>query len=81
VPAAGGVNAIPERWVRSLKQECLSRLILFGIQRSLSRREKPSRERQPIALPEPGDEPKQRGRTVECRHRLGGLLKYYVRAA
>jgi hypothetical protein len=53
VPAAGGVNAIPERWVRSLKQECLSRLILFGIQRSLSRREKPSRESQPIALPEP----------------------------
>jgi hypothetical protein len=81
VPAAGGVKAIPERWVRSVKQECLSRLILFGIQRSLSRREKPSRERQPIALPEPGDEPKQRGRTVECRHRLGGLLKYYVRAA
>jgi len=28
-----------------------------------------------------GDEPKQRGRTVQCRHRLGGLLKYYGRAA
>jgi len=28
-----------------------------------------------LLFPEPGDEPKQRGRTVECRHRLGGLLK------
>lgn len=48
VLAAGGVKAIPpparspnlnafaERWVRSAKQECLSRLILFG-ERPLSR--------------------------------------------
>jgi hypothetical protein len=34
-----------------------------------------------LLFPEAGDEPKQRGRTVECRHRLGGLLKYYARAA
>jgi len=48
VLAAGGVKSIPlparspnlnafaERWVRSIKQECLSRLILFG-ERPLSR--------------------------------------------
>jgi hypothetical protein len=48
VLAVGGVRAIPlparspnlnafaERWVRSVKQECLSRLILFG-ERPLSR--------------------------------------------
>jgi len=48
VLAAGGVRAIPlparspnlnafaERWVRAAKQECLSRLILFG-ERPLSR--------------------------------------------
>jgi hypothetical protein len=28
-----------------------------------------------LLFPEAGDKPKQRGRTVECRHRLGGLLK------
>jgi hypothetical protein len=34
-----------------------------------------------LLFPEASDEPKKRGRTVECRHRLGGLLKYYGRAA
>jgi hypothetical protein len=34
-----------------------------------------------LLFPEAGGEPKQRGRAVECRHRLGGLLKYYGRAA
>jgi len=103
VLAAGGVKAIPlparspnlnafaERWVRSVKQECLSRLILFG-ERPLSRalaefsahyhgeRNHQGKGNQ-LLFPEAGDEPKQRGRTVECRHRLGGLLKYYGRAA
>jgi putative transposase len=54
------LNAFAERWVRSVKQECLSKLILFGeeslsrvlneIQHSLSSREEPSREGQPLAL-------------------------------
>ena len=103
VLAAGGVKAIPlparspnlnafaERWVRSAKQECLSRLILFG-ERPSSRalaefsahyhgeRNHQGKSNQ-LLFPEADDEPKQRGRTVECRHRLGGLLKYYGRAA
>lgn len=103
VLAAGGVKAIPlparspnlnafaERWVRSAKQECLSRLILFG-ERPLSRalaefsahyhgeRNHQGKGNQ-LLFPEAGHKPKQRGRTVECRHRLGGLLKYYDRAA
>jgi putative transposase len=103
VLAAGGVKAIPlparspnlnafaERWVRSAKQECLSRLILFG-ERPLSRalaefsahyhgeRNHQGKGNQLLFL-EAGHKPKQLGRSVECRHRLGGLLKYYRRAA
>jgi hypothetical protein len=29
-PLRPNLNAFAERWVRSVKQECLSRLILFG---------------------------------------------------
>ena len=36
-PRSPNLNAFAERWVRSVKQECLSRLILFG-ERSLQRR-------------------------------------------
>ena len=103
VLAAGGVKSIPlparspnlnafaERWVRSAKQECLSRLILFG-ERHLSRalaefsahyhgERNHQGKGNRLPFPEPGDGPKQRDRTVECRHRLGGLLKCYGRAA
>ena len=55
------LNAFAERWVRSVKQECLSKLILFGrgsavagpdrVQPPLSPREKPSGQRQSAALP------------------------------
>jgi hypothetical protein len=34
-----------------------------------------------LLFPEAGDKPKQRSRSLACRHRLGGLLKYYGRAA
>jgi putative transposase len=47
------LNAFAERWVRSVKEECLSRLILFGefspeesgngVRRALPSREEPSR--------------------------------------
>ena len=34
-----------------------------------------------LLFPSAADKPKKRGHSVECRHRLGGLLKYYGRAA
>ena len=103
VLAAGGVKAIPlparspnlnafaERWVRTAKQECLSKLILTGehpLSRALAEfsahyhgeRNHQGKGNQ-LLFPEPRFEPKRRDRTVECRHRLGGLLKYYGRAA
>jgi putative transposase len=72
-------------------KSCLSRLILFG-ERHLSRalaefsahyhgeRNHQGKGNQ-LLFPEAGHKPKQLGRTVEGRHRLGGLLKYYGRAA
>jgi putative transposase len=34
-----------------------------------------------LLFPEAGEELKRTGHTVACRHRLGGLLKYYRRDA
>ncbi len=55
------LNAFAERWVRSVREECLSKLILFGetslrraltpFHRTLSCRTESSRERQPTAVP------------------------------
>jgi putative transposase len=82
------LNAFAERWVRSVKQECLSRLILFGegsLKRALTEfiahyhSERPHQGRGNVLL-----FPlrcARRGRQVVCEERLGGLLKYYARAA
>jgi putative transposase len=85
------LNAFAERWVRSVKEECLSKLILFGegpLSRALAEfsahyhgERNHQGKRNELLFPEAGDESKQRGRIVACRRRLGGLLKYYARAA
>jgi putative transposase len=85
------LNAFAERWVRSVKQECLSKLILFGerpLLRTLaefSAHYHHERNHQgkgnKLLFPHAVDEPRQPGHTVACRQRLGGLLKYYGRAA
>ena len=100
--ASGGVQCTPlparspnlnshaERWVRSIKDECLSKVILFG-EKSLHRvvsnfLEHYHRERNhqgkdnlllfPVAAPEMGS------RGAVCRReRLGGLLNFYSRVA
>ena len=103
VLAAGGVktmalparspnlNAFAERWVRSAKEECLSKLILFGeapLSRTLaefSAHYHGERNHQgkgnKLLFPDAADKTEQRGHAVECRQRLGGLLKFYARAA
>jgi putative transposase len=84
------LNAYAERWVRSVKDEALSRLILFG-ERSLQHAlteyvahyhaERPHQGKVNVLLfPVPtqgrgGDGP------IQCQERLGGLLKYYHREA
>jgi putative transposase len=85
------LNAFAERWVRSVKQECLSKLILFG-EESLSRvlneysthyhRERNHQGKgNRLLFPETNETRNLKRRSIECRHRLGGLLKYYRRAA
>ena len=85
------LNAFAERWVRSAKQECLSKLILFGeasqarTLAEFSAHYHQERNHQgkgnKLLFPEAGDELKPRDKTIECRQQLGGLLKFYGRAA
>jgi transposase InsO family protein len=84
------LNAFAERWVRSVKEECLSKLILFGessLKRALTEfvthyhSERPHQGKGNVLLfPLPGDTA-HRGPLVVCTERLGGMLKYYARAA
>jgi putative transposase len=84
------LNAIAERWVLSVKSECLSKLILFGeasLRHVLAEyvehyhRERNHQGKGNVLLfPSPAEQgPKSS--PVVCRERLGGLLKYYYREA
>ena len=90
-PQSPNLNAYAERWVRSVKDECLSKLILFG-ERSLKRalhqyeihyhRERNHQGKDNLLLFPSAVQPLSRKQgKVRCRQRLGGLLKYYERDA
>src|SRR6516164_1233488 len=90
-PHSPNLNAFAERWVRSVKEECLSHLILFG-ERSLRKaliqfQEHYHAERNHqgknnvLLFPAPARLEPGRRRGMRCRERLGGLLRYYSRAA
>lgn len=79
------LNAYSERWVRSVKQECLSKLILFG-ERSLRRalthylahyHTERNHQGKSNVLLFPQFSNSTRQPPVQCRERLGGLLRYY----
>jgi putative transposase len=85
------LNAFAERWVRSVKEECLSRLILFG-ESSLRRAvtafvehyhgERNHQGKENVLLfPAAEQRVGSRDGKVRCKERLGGLLKYYHREA
>jgi len=85
------LNAFAERWVRSIKTECLSKLILFG-EASLRRAttqflEHYHSERNHqgkanlLLFPAPAEHRASDLATIRYRERVGGLLKYYCRAA
>ncbi len=81
------LNAYAERWVRSVKEECLGKLILLGegsLRRALRHYEAHYHEERnhqgkdnvllfPLPIPAVRGEQEK----VRCRERLGGLLKYY----
>ncbi len=85
------LNAFSERWVRSVKEACLSKLVLFS-ERSLRmalteyvthfHEERNHQGKGNVLLfpPKDLDEHPQQDE-VESRERLGGLLKYYYRKA
>ncbi len=83
------LNAYAERFVRSIKDECLSRMIFFG-ERSLRKATREyaahyhrERNHQGIdnRLIEPGDRVESASSAIECVQRLGGMLRFYHRAA
>jgi hypothetical protein len=83
------LNAYSERWVRSVKEECLSKVILFG-ERSLRRamseyvehfHAERNHQGKGNVLLFPRSADTRREGHVQCRERLGGLLRYYHREA
>jgi transposase InsO family protein len=86
-PRSPNLNAYAERWVRSVKEEALSRLILFGersLQHALTEyvthfhQERPHQGKGNVVLMPAPDHVTKEGNPVRCRERLGGLLKYYA---
>ena len=85
------LNAHAERWVKSVKDECLSKLILFGeasLRRALREylvhhhTERNHQGNGNVLLSPTVKDPENRADVpVRCRERLGGLLKYYHREA
>ena len=88
-PRAPNLNAYAERFVRTIKESCLDRMILFGEDAlrkcirefldhyHLERNHQGLENRLIVPIKEAVDTE----RAVERRERLGGLLNYYYRAA
>jgi putative transposase len=85
---APNANAYAERFVRSIREECLDRLILLGerrLVRALAEfvahyHGEPNHQGLANELIDPAAAVAGATR-VRCRDRLGGLLRYYHRAA
>jgi len=84
------LNAYAERWVRSVKEECLSKVVLFG-ERSLRRAlneyvehyhaERNHQGKGNVLLFPPDRDIRREPQSIQCRERLGGLLRYYHQEA
>ena len=86
-PRSPNLNAYAERWVRSVKEECLSRLILFGeasLRHVLTQyvahfhHERNHQGKDNVLLFPTVSPDAERAGLIQCRERLGGLLKYYT---
>ena len=85
------LNAFSERWVKSVKDDCLSKLILFGeasLRRALREylvayhAERNHQGKGNVLLFPTATQAKNPvDGSVHCKERLGGLLKYYHREA
>ncbi len=89
-PRSPNLNAHAERFVRTIKEECLERMVLFGepmLRRCVNQfvaHYHTERNHQGlgnrIIEPQPPPDTPVTGKII-CRQRLGGLLKYYHRRA
>jgi putative transposase len=77
------LNAFAERWVRSVKEECLSKVILFGERWNMSNISMASGiiKGRAMSCCSLGTRTAAATGLVQCRRRLGGLLRYYHREA
>ena len=85
------LNAYLERWHRSVKEECLSKMILFGeasLKQVLSNyvlhihgERNHQGKGNVILFPRPEDRIGESSCDIHTRQRLGGLLKFYYREA
>lgn len=90
-PRSPNLNSHLERWNRSVKEECLSKLILFGepslrhVLSHYARHYHEERNHQGkdnlILFPAKADRIGSSSGKIQTRERLGGLLKFYHRAA
>ena len=88
-PMSPDLNPHAERFVRSIKSECLAKMIFFGerqLRRAVSQfvvHCRGERNHQGLGndLIEPGESVGKAEGEIRCRQRLGGLLRYYHRAA
>ncbi|MFZ5573325.1 MAG: integrase core domain-containing protein [Thermodesulfobacteriota bacterium] len=89
-PQSPNLNAYSERWVRSVKEECLSKLIPFGersLENALSEylahyheeRNHQGKENR-ILFPKDPNVPNPNAGEIACRTRLNGVLTYYYRS-
>ena len=90
-PRSPNLNAYAERWVKSVKDECLSKLIFFGeasLRHALrnylahyhSERNHQGKDNV-VLFPTLTTNAYTADGPVACRERLGGLLKYYYQEA
>jgi putative transposase len=89
-PRSPNLNAYAERWVRSVKDEALSRMILFGegsLRHMLNEdvehyhQERNHQSKSNVLLFSPPSPEGEDDGPIQCREQLGGLLKYYARKA
>ena len=88
-PRSPNLNAFAERFVRTIKESCLNRMILFGEEslrmtiQNFTAHYHTERNHQGLAnrLINPAPEHLSNTGGVQKRQRLGGMLKYYYRSA
>jgi len=88
-PPSPNLNAHAERFVRTIKESCLNRMIFFGEQSlrttidEFMQHYHHERNHQGLSnhLIDPIEGVGVNNGLIACRHRLGGLLQYYYRQA